>query len=409
MVITPLVLRFQNINMPLRLGFHYHLPFQRSPDGTLQTAGFQGRFLDTLAAHCDTLVCFAHSPRPNEQNLVDYTLQAPNIQWIDMGLRTSVPHRMLNARAFTQALKDNRHCIDALLIRGPSPLLPAMAKAAGDLPLALLLVGDYVAGVEDMNQPRWRKEAVRLWTQWNQAQERTVARRALTFVNSSKLFSQLQGEIPNLVETRTTTLYASDFYVREDTCQQKPYHLLYTGRIDRAKGLLLLVEAVAQLVERGHDLVFDLVGWPEKGDTILDEIMALAVERGIGERVIAHGFKSVGPELFSYYQQSDIYVMASQSSEGFPRTLWEALAHSLPILSTNVGAIATYLQDGETASLVPTGGVEPLVKQLEVLFQDAELRQRLIAQGRELARTNTLEYRAKEMISHLESWVKNHR
>ena len=60
-----------------------------------------------------------------------------------------------------------------------------------------------------------------------------------------------------------------------------------------------------------------------------------------------------------------------------------------------------YLEDGQTACLVNPGSVDELVAALTRLFHDAPLRQRLIKQGYQLARENTLEVRAVEMVSGL--------
>src|SRR6266568_5448960 len=108
----------------------------------------------------------------------------------------------------------------------------------------------------------------------------------------------MQPVIPNLVETRTTTLTRADFFDREDTCISAPYHLLYTGRMTRGKGLIEMVEALALLVQAGEDVVLDLVGWPEKGDDVLDEMQQIADRLKVAERVKFHGPKPVGPELF---------------------------------------------------------------------------------------------------------------
>ncbi|MGQ9851701.1 MAG: glycosyltransferase, partial [Aggregatilineaceae bacterium] len=319
--------------MSLRLGFHYHIPMTRDTDGRLRTPGYQGRFLDSLARHCEQLVCFLHSPSPTDTSPLDYTIESRNVIWVDIGPHASVPRRMVGARKVMRIIAPWRSQLDAMLIRGPSPLLPVVAGAVKDLPTSLLLVGDYLAGIDDLPQPRWRKEAIRLWARWNHHQQMRVARRSLTFVNSRKLYNELRPFVRDLVETRTTTLTAADFYEREDTCTQRPIRLLYTGRMDRAKGLLHMVEALALLVQRGEDVVLDLVGWPQKGDPILDEVQVLAQQKGIADRVFYHGYKPVGPELFAYYKQADIYVIASTSSfEGFPRTIWEAMAHGLPVV-----------------------------------------------------------------------------
>ena len=276
--------------------------------------GYLGRFLDSLAVHCGELVLFLHTPENGENPNLDYALQAKNIELITIGRHTSVPNRMLFSNRFTKALRENRDHLDALLVRGPSPLLPAMARSAGDVPVVLLLVGDYLAGVDTLPQPFWRKELIRLWSFYNQQRQLSVAKCGLTFVNSHKLYQELEPSVSNLMETRTTTLYETDFYHREDTCQNRPVRLLYTGRMDPAKGLLDMVEALALLVEQGEDVVLDLVGWAEKGAKIVEEIKSCAAVRHVTNRVFFHGYRPVGPELFLFYRLADIYLIASQSS-----------------------------------------------------------------------------------------------
>jgi len=388
--------------MTLRLGFHYHIPMVRDADGRLRTPGYQGRFLDSLAHHCEQLVCFLHSPAPTDTSPLDYTIESDNVVWVDIGPHTSVSRRMLGARKVARLIRPWRSQLDALLIRGPSPLLPIVADAVGDLPISLLLVGDYLAGIGDLPQPRWRKEAIRLWARWIHHHQMKVARRSLTFVNSRKLYNELRPFVPNLVETRTTTLTSADFYDRDDTCTQRPVHLLYTGRMDRGKGLLHIVEALALLVERGEDVVLDLVGWPQKGDPILDEIQALTQERGIRDRVFYHGYKPVGPELFEYYKRADIYVIASTSSfEGFPRTIWAAMAHGLPVVATRVGSIPLFLEEDGVALLVKPDDVHDLLQGINIVLRNKQLRSQCISKGYALARQNTLECRAAEITERI--------
>ncbi len=389
----------------LRLGFHYHVPMCQNADGDLKTPGYFGVFLDHFAAHCEMLVCFLHSPLPHEIPHLDYTLRAPNVQWVDIGPHSAFPIRVLRTRAITGAVRQWRSELDALLIRGPSPLLPAIAGAVDGLPTSLLLVADYLAGIDDINKPRWIKEIVRLWARWNHHQQMKVAQRSLTFVNSRKLYNELRPFVPNLVETRTTTLTSADFYEREDTCTQRPIRLLYTGRMAHAKGLLQMVEALALLVESGEDVVLDLVGWPEKGDRILNEVQALAERKGVASRVFYHGYKPVGPELFAYYKQADIYVIASTSDfEGFPRTVWEAMANSLPVVATTVGSLPFYLHNREMAMLVPPRDSQQLAQAIATLIHDGELRRHMIRDSYVLASENTLEIRTRQMVSLIGEW-----
>ena len=386
----------------MRLGFHYHVP--AILEGTqIRMPAYQGRFVDALADECSEVVCFLHSSRADERPQMDYLLQKRNVRLVDLGPHTRVPRRLLSVRKYADILRNQKNGLDALLLRGPSPLLPALADGVRPVPIALLLVGDAVAGVNDSRQPFWRRETIRLLWRWNRHRQDQVAKRSLTFVNSRKLFREMQPTVPNLVETRTTTLTRADFYDREDTCIRAPYHLLYTGRMDRGKGLIEIVQALALLIQEGEDVVLDLVGWPEKGDDVLEEMKQVTGRFKIAERVKFHGPKAVGPELFVYYREADIYVIASKTSEGFPRTIWEAMAHSLPVVATAVGSIPQFVK--QAAELVPPNNTGALAAAIRGIIHSAEKRMEMIRCGRTLASEMTLETQVGRMVWEMEKWI----
>jgi len=119
-----------------------------------------------------------------------------------------------------------------------------------------------------------------------------------------------------------------------------------------------------------------------------------------------HGYRTAGPELFQFYRQADIFVLASKSSsEGFPRTIWEAMAHSLPVVATRVGSIPDFI-DG-AAVLVPPKDEPALENAICSLLHDSELRKINIAAGLKLARQVTLEAQVPQMVKTIEDWVRN--
>ena len=389
----------------MHLGYHFHIPAFVNSDGIF-TPGYQGRFIDSLASFCEEVTCFLHHPRRDELDKMDYCIQSPNVRLIGIGYHDSVLRRILNTKRYISIIRSWQTKLDILLIRGPSPLLPAIASSVEPrVPAVLLLVSDYLSGVNELPQPWWRKEIIRWWIYRNQFAQNRVARKSLTFVNSHKLFIELQSSVPNLVEIRTTTLNKNDFYEREDTCQSCPVHLLYTGRISRSKGLFDIVEAVAILISRNVAVLLDIVGWPEKAEeNIVNELEDYARKKGLEGRVKFHGYKAVGPELFSYYRQADIYVIASRSSfEGFPRSIWEAMAHSLPVIATRVGTIPSYIEG--TAELVMPNDPPGLADALLRLINSPDLRRKHISRGIELARENTLEKQVGEMVKIISEWI----
>jgi glycosyltransferase involved in cell wall biosynthesis len=165
-----------------------------------------------------------------------------------------------------------------------------------------------------------------------------------------------------------------------------------------------MVEALAMLVQAGEDVVLDLVGWPEKNDDVLEEMKQVAARLHVTERVKFHGSKAAGPELFAHYRESDIYVIASKTSEGFPRTIWEAMAHSLPVVATRVGSIPEFVQDA--ALLVEPNSTRELAGALRNLLHNPAKRRGMIKRGRELAATVTLEQQTGGMVQQIKSWAK---
>ena len=179
--------------------------------------------------------------------------------------------------------------------------------------------------------------------------------------------------------------------------------------MDRGKGLLVLVEAVARLLRLGDDIRLDLVGPTQPRDRVLDDLACLAARQGVADRIEYHGSRPVGPELFAFHRRSDVFVNASLRTEGFPRAIWEAQANSLPVVATRVGAIPFVLRDRESARLVEPRSASELAAGIRDVLHDHTLRKRLISNGLKMASHNTLEKRTYELAGLLKDWVRDPR
>jgi len=387
----------------MKLGFHSHVP-AIIRGGQIYTPGSQGVFLDSLAPYCGKLICFLHSPNNSEQGQCDYLIQSDNIGFINIGEHTSIPNRMVHTRTYSRPVYLRKSDLDALLIRGPSPLLPAIAACIPLTPKILLLVASYKAGMDSLVQPFWRKTLIQIWIKWYEAQQSRIARNSLVFVNSHVLYNEFKPIVRDLVEIRTSTIKSSDFYFRGDTCQQTPYRILFVGRITPAKGLKDIITAVAISCHQEIDCLLDIIGAPEDTQYI-DDLLRYSHTLGIDGRIKYHGYKSIGVELNYYYRSADVFIVASQSYEGFPRTIWEAFSQSTPVIATKVGSIPFFLQHEHDVLLASPNNPEELAACLKRIFFEPELRQRLIRNGIIQAQNNTLDFRAREMIHQIESWL----
>lgn len=388
----------------MNLGFYYHIPLCSSA-GKLRTASYLGCFLDELANHVDSLTLFMHESETDDNNM-DYELTAKNICYVSLGRKPRPEIRaFLGGKLVAPVREDIGRC-DVMLVRAPTHLFAAwvhLCKKAGTK-LVPLLVGDYRAGNAFLKFPFPKKQIIQFLNWYVDCREQTCLRGQLVLANSRVLVEKYRPIARAVYEVRTTTLSEASFYEREDTCTGDTINLLYTGRFEWQKGLQELFDAFAGLVhEHGVNAILHFAGWQGgHGTSIQASLLQQAASKGVGGRVIFHGKKKVGRELDALYRLADIYVMPSHA-EGFPRTLWEAMANSCPVVATSVGSIPDFLCAGQHALLVPPKDTQALQGAIMNIIGNKALRQRLISEGQDLAREDTLQTQAIKLINLLES------
>ncbi len=125
--------------------------------------------------------------------------------------------------------------------------------------------------------------------------------------------------------------------------------IIYIGRLDRLKGIGVLIEAMATIASQRKDLELLLVG-AKGGDEA--EYAAMADRLGLKERVTFVNEVPIS-EVPLWLAASDVSVLPS-FSEGFPLSIVEALACGRPVVSTRCGGPEEII-DGHTGILVRPG------------------------------------------------------
>lgn len=387
----------------MKLGFHYHTPLEQKEDG-LYVSGFIGLFIDSLAEIVEELTLFLHTPSGNHIGQMDYKLTQKNIKFVSLGMHTSIPKRELFSKRYVQPIKDNVNNIDYLLIRSPTPILPAIVKVVPINKIVLLIVGYYHESSHELQIPFPRKQIVRLWSWWYTYRQTKAVRKCKVMVNSQLMYNQLENIAKEIRLVKTTTLSKSSFYHRKDTCTGDVVRLIYTGRIDPAKGIEEMMEAMDILLPK-YNLELHLVGWEEPGSGNLKFILDRSVEilGKNSDKVIYHGKKKIGEELNSMYRQSDIYLVCSRNSEGFPRTIWEAMSQCTPVIASKKGSIPFFLTHKESAFLLESVDKKNVSEAIDAIISNSELRQNIIRNAYELVQDNTLDVQARRMIDFIEN------
>jgi len=107
-------------------------------------------------------------------------------------------------------------------------------------------------------------------------------------------------------------------------------------------------------------------------------LRTLPEARALGERLTWTGFRRDMPDVCF---ASDVVALTSDN-EGTPVSLIEALAAGTPVVSTNVGGVASVVRDGQTGLLASPDDERGLAEAIARLLDDAKLTERLAGEGR---------------------------
>jgi glycosyltransferase involved in cell wall biosynthesis len=163
----------------------------------------------------------------------------------------------------------------------------------------------------------------------------------------------------------------------DDVVKKKGRLMVTTSSDVPMKGLVPLLEAIAKLrAERDVDLI--VIGQPQKGGRV-----AKTLER-LGLDDIVTTISGVSDEdLARLYGEAEVAIVPSLY-EGFSLPAIEAMSCGVPVVATTGGALPEVVgTSGETGLLVEPNNPEALVDAIRLLLDNAELRARLGAAGRQ--------------------------
>ncbi len=172
------------------------------------------------------------------------------------------------------------------------------------------------------------------------------------------------------------TLSRNDVYEREDTCIKKRKVLINVGGLVHDKAQAYLLEAFSDAKKTNKNLFLKIIG----EGPLLSELKSKAEQLGIVNSVEFVGYVEDEKELYQYLIDADIFVLSSVT-EGFPRVLYEAMAHRLPIVTTDVGGIPFLMKDGLNARVIKSGDVDALSEAIIEVVEDAKLRKKIIKES----------------------------
>ncbi|WP_198002066.1 glycosyltransferase family 4 protein [Caldivirga maquilingensis] len=184
-----------------------------------------------------------------------------------------------------------------------------------------------------------------------------------------------------------------DELLREFNLGNRERIVLTVARVVRVKGIHDLIRAFAMVANKHKDWVLRIVG-PIVDANYYRELMTLVRQHNLEGRVYFLGAIS-DKELIREYSKASIFVLPSYA-ESFGIARLEALAHGLPVITTDTGGSEVVMGVGV---IIEPGDVASLAYWLDRLMGDDALRYNMGMRARMKAAALTWRFVSTRIIS----------
>ena len=177
-----------------------------------------------------------------------------------------------------------------------------------------------------------------------------------------------ESQMPQKEETNTNRTYITN----------KVPRLLFLSNLIESKGVIVLLDALKILADRGRSFQCVFVGGETK------EIDAIRFTEEVDRRqlngLVVYQGRKYGEEKEEVFEKSDIFVFPSME-DCFPLVILEAMEHKLPIVTTTEGAIPDEVIDGKNGIISEKNNPGSLADCIEKLLDNADLRKQMGKEG----------------------------
>ena len=157
---------------------------------------------------------------------------------------------------------------------------------------------------------------------------------------------------PNQVNSRADSRRAIAEANYDLTTTESARIVVFTGRLDRKKGLLDLIRSWPAVLEKQRDSQLWLIGEGPDREFLFQEIKDLDIRTSV---FMPGAFDDVSDLL----NAANLFVLPSYN-EGLSLSLLEAMSHQVPVVASDISGNRQLVVNGKTGHLVEVGNVQQL-------------------------------------------------
>jgi D-inositol-3-phosphate glycosyltransferase len=144
--------------------------------------------------------------------------------------------------------------------------------------------------------------------------------------------------------------------------------MLFVGRIEKLKGIDLIIQSMAFLKHINPRLIIAGEDGNRPGE--IEKLKNLAANLNLSSRVSFAGLVDY-VKLPDYYNAADVCVFPSYY-ESFGLVPLESLACGTPVVATDVGDLRNIIRQGETGFVIKNADPRKLAEKIEIILADTE-------------------------------------
>ncbi len=248
------------------------------------------------------------------------------------------------------------NAIDVVHVDGVTNFVPALAAATTRTPIVWLYNDHLPAVFERLLLPFVARLAVVVLVQGETLKERRTRGNARLHAKTTVLHSSVDpAEFdPDRYNPEQKERIRRDLGIPSGCAV-----VGIIGNLNRLKGHAYFIRAAARIRKRIESVKFLVVGRRLDTDPgYWEQLQRLTAEGGLQNDIVYAGFQSDIPAVMAIM---DVLVLASVL-ESCPVVVLEAMAMRVPVVATDVGAVAELVNDGQAGMVVPAADPDAIAQ-----------------------------------------------
>jgi glycosyltransferase involved in cell wall biosynthesis len=161
-------------------------------------------------------------------------------------------------------------------------------------------------------------------------------------------------------------------------------YLLYVGRLDKPKGVHVLIAAMLTLAGRGRPVPRLRIAGTGHGAEYVEALKQQVAEAGLSERIVFEG-NVEGGKIPDLMRGAIACIMPAIWFENLPNSVVESLACGCPVIASDIGSLSYTVTNGVDGLLFKAGDGNDLADKITRIISEPGLRDRLAEGARRTA------------------------